>query len=218
MNERQPGEPTDQEPKHEPGHKHGQEPHQGTEREHAPALRPQVWIASLSDYNAGILTGAWVDAAVEGDELAAAAYRIVAGSVTPGAEEWAIFDHDDFGGWQPGEYESLELVARVARGIQEHGAAFAAWADLVESDTARLDSFREAYLGHFATPAAWAEEVLTDLGVAGETGQVMQAIPAELRSYVSIDYGRWARDCFLNGDVEFTKDPSGGVWVFDQNA
>jgi len=180
-------------------------------------LRPQVWIASLADYNAGILTGAWVDAAVEGDELAAAAYRIVAGSVTPGAEEWAIFDHDEFGEWQPGEYESLELVARVARGIQEHGAAFAAWADLVEGDTGRLDSFSEAYLGHFVSPEAWAEEVMSDLGLTGENGELTKDIPESLRPYVSIDYGMWARDCFLEGSIYFSEDPGGGVWVFDQN-
>ena len=71
---------------------------------------------ALADYNNGRLTGDWADAAVEDEELLAEAKRILATSETPGAEEWGIFDYDDFGDFKPEQFESLEVVARVARG------------------------------------------------------------------------------------------------------
>jgi hypothetical protein len=135
--------------------------------------RPRVWIGSLADYNAGILTGDWVDAAVDDEVLIAAAKNIVASSQDPLAEEWAIFDHDNFHGWRPGEYEDLTVVARVARGIAQHGPAFAAWADLHDADPDMLDGFEDAYLGHFASRDAWAESVLDEMGTREEIDRLL---------------------------------------------
>ena len=40
--------------------------------EQEPRISPKVWIASLSDYNAGRLHGAWIDAGQPAEELHAA--------------------------------------------------------------------------------------------------------------------------------------------------
>lgn len=184
---------------------------QRTSRERVPDKAPQVWIGSLADYNNGHLHGDWVDAAVEADELEAAAWAILSTSQEPAAEEWAIFDYDGFGVWKVGEYESLALVARVARGIAEHGLAFAAWADLVGDDLGRLDDFAEAYLGEYDSAEAWADEVMDDLGYR----QQLEELPGDIARYVQLDTGQWARDAWLGGDITVVATPEGRVWIFD---
>lgn len=198
---------------HEP-QQHG-EPELPENHERHHDVRPMVWIGSLADYNAGLLTGDWIDAAVEDDELLDAARSVVANSHTPGAEEWAIFDFEGFGSWRPGEHEDLATVATIARGIRDHGPAVAAWADLHDADPDMLVGFEDAYLGHYDSPAAWAEHVMEDMGLTGERGELTKAIPESLQPYIRIDYAMWARDCFLEGSIYFEEDPAGGVWVFD---
>lgn len=109
-----------------------------------------------------------------------------------------------------GEYESLEDVTRVARGLHQHGPAFAAWAELQGGDPDRLADFEEGYLGAWDSPEEWAREVLDDQSLEAELDQ---AVPDSLRGYVSIDYAAFARDAQLGGDVAIVWRP-GGVWVF----
>ena len=127
------------------------------------------------------------------------------------SEEWGIFDHDEFGAYQVGEYEPLERVAAVARGIREHGAAFAAWAEFSRDEPDRLGDFADAYLGHWDSREDWAREVLEDLGL---DEALSQAAP-HLLGYVSVDYDGWARDAEISGDVQTEAADGGGVWVFD---
>jgi putative restriction endonuclease len=47
-------------------------------------------------------------------------------SPTPGAEEWAIHDHE-VGPLRLGEYEDLATISQIGHGIAEHGPAFAHW-------------------------------------------------------------------------------------------
>lgn len=175
-------------------------------------LRPMVWIGCLAAYNNGELHGDWVDAAVEGEDLVRSAQEILSRSPEPDAEEWAIFDYDEFGGYRVEQYDSLEHVARVARGIREHGHAFAAWAELHDGDEAMLDGFEDAFLGQYESPEAWAREVLGDLNLDGFLR--MGAIPEAIRPYLHIDYAGWARDAELGGDVYIEQAPGGGIYVF----
>lgn len=85
--------------------------------EHPPTPSPRIYVASLSDYNAGRLHGAWIDADQEAEELHGAVAKMLAASREPGAEEWAIHDYQDFGPVELSEYESLDTIARLARGI-----------------------------------------------------------------------------------------------------
>jgi antirestriction protein len=185
-----------------------------TERERTNRLQPRIWIGSLADYNAGRLHGDWVDAAVEDDELLAAAQRILATSQEPGAEEWGIFDFDEFGAFQVGEYEDLMRVARIARGIAQHGPAFAAWAQLHDGEPDMLDSFEDAFLGHYDAAVDWAYEVLDDHTLEADLDR---AVPDSLRAYITIDYAAFVHDSQLGGDIDIEPDPSGGVWVYRCN-
>jgi antirestriction protein len=78
---------------------------------------PRIYVASLSDYNAGRLHGAWIDASQDLDEVWRQVSEMLAASPEPIAEEWAIHDYDNFGPLRLDEYESLCTVVGLAQGI-----------------------------------------------------------------------------------------------------
>jgi antirestriction protein len=58
---------------------------------------PRIYVASLSDYNAGRLHGRWIDAAQGVEAVEAEIVDMLGESRQLVAEEWAIHDYDDFG-------------------------------------------------------------------------------------------------------------------------
>lgn len=182
-----------------------------TSREHEPAPElPRVWIASLADYNAGRLHGDWVDAAVDGDDLVAAAQAILARSDEPGAEEWAIFDFDNFGPYRVDEYEDLHQVAAVARGIAEDGEAFATYAHLSGARGEDLETgYVEAFVGYWHSLSAFVDDLLDDLGVRES---LADSLPDWLGAHISIDRDGVLRD--LLTDLHYEDASDGGVYIF----
>ena len=172
---------------------------------------PRIYVASLSDYNAGILHGDWIDADQELEELSEAVHAMLERSPTAGAEEFAIHDFEGFGHYRPGEYDSLDWINRVARGIVEHGPAFGAWADRSNHDEDDLVRFEDAYLGEWSSLEKYAEELLDDLGYLAA---VDEAVPEMLQPYVRIDIGAFAHDLELSGDLTVVEQ-SHGVWLFE---
>lgn len=178
---------------------------------------PQIWIASLADYVNGRLHGAWVNASQTPDELEAAARTILATSPEPAAEEWAIHDYDGFGILHLDEYESLQTVSIIARGIAQHGPAFAAWIDHVHgnretiTETMIEDFAYDTYLGHYDTVEAWAEELCIELGYTELAGR---DLPATIASYLTIDHAMLARDMQAGGDITVIQADNGGVWIY----
>jgi antirestriction protein len=175
--------------------------------------RPRVYVASLSDYNAGRLHGAWIEADQDADALAQVVRAMLATSLEPGAEEWAIHDNEGFGPLRLSEYESLETISRLGLGLAEHGPAFAAWAAVTASDQETLERFEEAYRGRWDSVEAYAEELLDDVGATEALAQV----PEWLQPYLSLDVSGFARDLELGGDVFTTETGDGGVWIFEGN-
>ena len=176
-------------------------------------LAPRIYVASLSDYNNGRLHGRWLDAARDSAAIRAEIQAMLAESSDPGAEEWAIHDYDEFGSWQVDEFDSIELVSRIARGIQQHGPAFAAWADVNEGEPERFDDFEAAYLGHYESAETYCYQQAEDFGYHAE----LEKLPVSLQSYVHIDYAAMARDLDAGGDLYVYPAPDGGVWLFDGN-
>jgi antirestriction protein len=174
---------------------------------------PRIYVASLSDYNDGVLHGVWLDTAQDLDELHTAVNKMLATSVSnPHAEEYAIHDYEGFGRYRVGEYDSLKWINQVAIGITEHGLAFAAWADQCDHNEDVLPLFNETYRGEWDNIEAYAEELLTDVGWVEA---IDKAIPETMQPYVSIDFAGFARDCILSGDVTVVPSDEGGVWVFE---
>ena len=180
-----------------------------TDHEESPT---RIYVASLSDYNDGRLHGRWLDADQGAETLSAAVNRMLTSSPMPGAEEFAIHDYEGFGPIRLDEYEPLETVSRLARGIAEHGEAFAHWVALNDMrDELAFQQFEDAYLGCFESLEAYAQELLDDLGYEDSFEAV---VPGFLQPYVKIDVEGFARDLELSGDVATARGRD-GVYVYD---
>jgi antirestriction protein len=190
----------EQQPRNEPEHEEQQRP------------KPSIYVASLSDYNAGRLHGTWIDADQSAEDLQAAINEMLAASPEPGAEEWAIHDFEGFGPLRLGEYENIEHVAALARGITEHGPAFAAFANFVGLDgNELLASFEDSYLGHWESTTAYAEDWLD---AAGLDHMLDEAVPSSLRPYVQVNVEALARDMEIEGSIHAEDASGGGVYLF----
>ena len=177
-------------------------------------LAPRIYVASLSDYNAGRLHGRWIDAARPAEELHADIQAMLERSPEPIAEEWAIHDYQGFGPIDLHEYEDIEVVSTLAEGIAEHGAAFAAWASTRDQlDKESLDGFTDAFLGTWTSVEAYAEEFLDDIGATAELAK----LPEWLQPHVELDIEGFARDLVLGGDVVAVDDEY-GAHLFQGNA
>lgn len=191
------------------------EPQPDAETDHEAEANPSpaIYVASLADYNNGILHGKWIDAAREPWEIQADINDILDSSRQPDAEEWAIHDYEQFGGWQVGEYDSVETISRIAKAIRQHGRAFASWLSIFGRLPEDFDSFHESYLGHYDSIEEYVEQMADDLGYTKE----LDKLPEHLRHYVRIDFAAIARDMDLSGDIAAVNDPIGGVWIFRTN-
>jgi antirestriction protein len=181
--------------------------------EQAVETTPRIYVASVSDYNAGRLHGAWLDAGRSAVELQTDIDTMLTESPEPGAEEWAIHDHEGFGTARIDENESVNTLSALAQGIAEHGPAFAALASHVGTDSlaAEPERFEQSFLGEWSSLEAFVEEMAADFGLEQE----LDKLPGSVRAYVNVDYASLARD--VEGDLIVVQHAR-GVWVFDPNA
>lgn len=174
-------------------------------------LAPRVYVADLNAYNNGVLHGAWFDATLDAETLTAAARFMIRISPERGGEEWAIHDHDDFGGYRLGEYASLEEVSRIAQGLSEYGASFGAWLTVAgNTDEETCEAYNDAYRGHYEKFQDFVEEQITEMGYEDVLDRYL---PDDIRPYVTFDYEQLADDWF--GDYEVADAPDGGVYIFE---
>ncbi len=106
----------------------------------------------------------------------------------------------------------LERICAIAKCLEnDHtDCAFVVWyndQDGESYDSCELESkFTEQFLGKYDSREEWAGQYWEDTGL-------IRDIPENLQGY--IDYGAYARDCRLGGDVSFVDIPgSSGVYVF----
>lgn len=149
----------------------------------------KIYVADLAAYNSGYLHGVWIDATEDVADIRAQISAMLAASPVGDAEEYAIHDHEGFGGYELGEYAGLETAHDVALFIEEYPA----FGSVLLNHLGDLDDAKKAaqdsYCGTHASLADYAQE-LTE-----ETTE----IPETLRHY--IDYEKMAHDMELNGDV-----------------
>jgi antirestriction protein len=183
--------------------------------EAVPRNGPRIYVASLSDYNNGILHGDWLDATDEPDQLHAGINTMLATSPTTRrygepAEEWAIHDYEGFGPLRIGEYTGVERISRLARGIAEHGLAFAAWAAYVgDTEADLLDQFEDRYQGEWRDVEDYADDLLDQLDV----DRYISDAPQWLQTYLNIDVKSFAHDLEISGDI-IAEESDNGVWIF----
>ena len=164
---------------------------------------PRIYVACLASYNAETFHGAWIDA-TDADIIRKEIQEMLAKSPMrlSGAEEWAIHDFEGFGGIQLDELEDIDRVAELGALIEEHGEAFAAYANRVGVDYATEGSFEDAYCGKWDSEEAYAEEFFDEL--------YLHEISDHIQNY--IDYGAFARDLFM--DDYYSVESNSGVYVF----
>lgn len=209
----------EQEPGREPDH---EQPEQVAgaalpeAREAEPRAAPRIYVASLSDYNAGNLFGCYVEATEDVETMQEEIDAMLAKSPAAArygdvAEEWAIHDYEGFGVRHLNEHESLETISRLGDGIITHGEAFAAWAEHVGSDPDELARFEDCFLGEWESIEAFAESMIDDYRIMDDIDKM---VPEHIRPYIEIDIEAFARDLHYGGDITPIDKPGGGVWVF----
>ena len=149
-----------------------------------------IYVASLSDYNAGRLVGAWIECEGKDEEdLRAEITAMLATSQESVAEEWAIHDHEGFGSLDIGEYTPMSEVAEMCELIEDHeDVAMAAASWLVGLDEIR-EACEDKYHGCFDSLENWAYDLCQDMGY-------MDELPSLIECH--IDFESIARDLTMS--------------------
>jgi antirestriction protein len=168
---------------------------------------PRIYVASLSDYNAGKLHGRWIVATQSAEAIHAEVAAMLRESREPIAEEWAIHDYEGFHGLSLREFESLEYVAEAATLIKEHGPVFASLLDR-SADIAEAKRYmEEGYRGAFEKLEHYVQELVEDC-----YADLLKPLPDFI--LYNIDYAGIAHDFECGGDI-FTIVCNHEVHVFD---
>lgn len=127
---------------------------------------PRIYVACLAAYNNGKLHGAWIDANRDEEDLAEAVAAILADSLEPDAEEYAIHDTENLP--YISEFSTLDDVTRVARLVTGYGYELTAavttyigngyWDEIEEALTDR-------YIGHYDSLRDYAAQYVDDSGI-----------------------------------------------------
>lgn len=179
------------------------------ERETTPAAEPRIYVASLSDYNDGRLHGIWVDPTLEVDEINDQIERMLRVSTDEGAEEFAVHDYVGFESLRLQEYDTIETIHRLAIGIEQHGDAFATYAEWVGTDQATTDGFEDCYYGTYRSMRELVEEWADSMGWMDEITKLGDKLG--IAPFLRIDYAL-LEDVFRT--EWYVAETSSGVHLF----
>ena len=168
---------------------------------------PRIYVASLSDYNAGILHGAWIVADQDADMIhQEITEMLIASPATKQygdiAEEWSIHDTDGFPNL--GENPQLETVATIGQAIAEHGDAFTAWIDNSSYNAEHPENFREEYSGEYESVKDYAYDF------AEQSGLYSQLTDMNMDGFV--DWEAYGESLLQDG--WYCSSPTGGIYIF----
>ncbi len=114
---------------------------QESSHEAEPHPSPRIYVTAGLPLRAELTDGTWLDMAQEPGDIYEDMYTVLGDPQESAVDRFYIWDHKGFGafGVTTGALglegtDSIELLAQVARGIAEHGPAFAVWASVHEED------------------------------------------------------------------------------------
>ncbi len=205
-----------------PGEQEPSAAEQAADHETGSRRNPRIYFTAGLPLRAELTDGAWIDMARPSEAIYDELYAVFGEDETYGPEGVYIWDHDGFGvfGVSTGALglegtDSIELLAQVARGIAEHGPAFAVWASVHEEDPRLFGHFATAYKGHHENMAAYVRQLFEPLKIEE---LLRGAAPEGLQGYVRIDYGALGEEMERQNDVVAFPADGGGVWVFEERA
>lgn len=177
---------------------------------------PRIYVASLSDYNGGILHGVWISLDEDLDDVWAAIHEMLKASpefkrfpLGGPAEEFAIHDHEYFGDYRVSEYEGIEQVHKIAQAIIEHGEAFAVWLADCDGDVDNVELFEDQFRGEFESDKAYAEHFCEEVGWGGLEPKQLEGI------WSYLDFEHIAREMSMGGTSFCERHDPWRVYVFE---
>jgi antirestriction protein len=156
-------------------------------------MEHRIYVASLSDYNNGVLHGVWIDLEFTSEkEIMEQIEKMLADSpyakkYGEEAEEWAVHDYE--GVEIEGENPDLEKLLEQVQIREEVGdTAWEGYVDMVGSFYATKSGFEDAYRGVWKSKEEYAEEFFENVYSFGD-------VPEILKNY--FDWEACARDLFI---------------------
>jgi antirestriction protein len=172
---------------------------EGAKPERERRYRPQVYAVDVDSRERGIQHGLWIEAEQDAEGIAADVVAMLASSPTVDASRWEVSATQGFAGLDLDGMSDPKLIAQLGRGVSEHGAAYAAWADIAGiRDTEELAKFNDFFVGSYDSAETWARAVGEDLEWESHLDEVVQP---QLRGYVVIDYAKFAREAMQQWDA-----------------
>ena len=171
---------------------------------------PRVYAADMASAQRGISHGLWIDANQTADELDTDIAAMLASSPTSGATDWAIQATAEFAGLNLQGYTDTLLIAQLAKGVAEHGAAYSTWVAITGTDDReQLSKFSDLYVGSYDSREAWMREAADDLDWPAQRARITDPL---LQPYVTLDYAAMAEDAAQTWDAVTGID--GRLYVF----
>lgn len=164
-------------------------------------ITANIYVASLTDYNNGILHGEHIDihSGVDVADVMEQIQEMLNASPTAKryaeaiAEEWAVHDYEGLPSGLVGSYGCCDLEKLVAyvHAYEEHGEPFAAMYDYYQPNSVEeaVQQFESTYAGEAESEEEYAWEYCESAGI-------LDSMPEQLRFY--FDMERYARDMFMN--------------------
>jgi antirestriction protein len=164
---------------------------------------PSVYVASLSDYNAGDLHGCWInlDSSASEDEIQMRINVMLRESPSlyrgDGAEEWAVHDSSGVSVSECCTVQTLAEIAAAYEEIESEGHdwdVYREWLRLSDLDGfEHVSEFCDAYCGAYDEPEDYAHDLVSDA-----YSRELEGLPSFIRYH--IDYAGIWRDLELGGD------------------
>ena len=171
---------------------------------------PRIYVACLSSWSYGHEHGVWLDATQDLETLRNAINFLLFRSPVKefeACEDYAIFEFENFQGFSLREYESLENVHQIAKGIAKHGKAYSFYLEEVGIESASEEDFSDRYLGCWGSVVDYVEDYYESSGIAKAVEQ------AGLEAYY-IDYHAIARDWELGRKIVVHQASADEFYIF----
>lgn len=122
---------------------------------------PQIYVASLSDYNAGRLHGTWITITEydTAETIQAEIDEMLEQSKELTHDEWAIHDTDGFQGISIGESEPLDRIVALAEGLRgDQPGAYVAWINNNNGHAGDYQDFLDSFRGEYDSMRSYGQE------------------------------------------------------------